>query len=472
MTSLPGLSFRIFHVSPYPGFFSEPRYEMPDNVLQLEEVFCHAAQGGLSKKSLPKRPTTPDDGPPSRVLRALRRLHLGSEVDDELIADLATADLSVTHFLHGSEAFGLIRDELYEELAPGTPFTDFFWHMRAMHVPLLRLIGARAPECGAYHASSCGYAGLIGAIASERTGRPLMVTEHGIYARERELELARASWIRDFGHDRPPGSPIELSPLRRIWAHYFTMLSRIAYWKSKKLITLSAVNRERQIVDGANEADIEIIPNGVDMERFSACVSTPRHTRDTGEPIRLGFIGRVVPIKDVLTLIRAIHLAYQTIDLEVWIVGPEDEDPGYAARCHELVDLLGVSEVIQFLGPRDVREIYGEIDVLLLTSISEGQPLVILEAYAAAVPVISTDVGACRELIEGAGGMDAELGPSGIVTRIASPVETAQAIVDLARDPQRRLQMGRAGLARVEKRYLLGDLLVAYERLYRDMLSA
>ena len=86
--------------------------------------------------------------------------------------------------------------------------------------------------------------------------------------------------------------------------------------------------------------------------------------------------------------------------------------------------------MIQFLGPRDVRDVYGDIDVLLLTSISEGQPLVILEAYAAAVPVISTDVGACRELIDGSDGVDSELGPSGIVTRIASPVETAQAIVD------------------------------------------
>ena len=76
-----------------------------------------------------------------------------------------------------------------------------------------------------------------------------------------------------------------------------------------------------------------------------------------------------------------------------------------------------------------------QLDVVVLTSLSEGQPLVILEAYAAGLPVVATYVGACRELIEGGDEADRALGPSGIVTRVANPAETAAVEADPIRSP-------------------------------------
>jgi glycosyltransferase involved in cell wall biosynthesis len=470
MSSLSEETFSILHIGPYPGAYGEPRYRIPDNVRGMSEVFCNARPGGLPRKAPPKRPRKTIRRH-SRVIRALERMHIEGMVDDELIEDLASADLSVESFLHDAESFSLIRDTLYANLAADTPFTDFFWHMRAMHVPLLRLINAELPKSALYHSSSCGYAGMLATIAGVRYGRPVMITEHGIYARERELELSRTTWIRDRGLDGPEGSPVELSPLRKIWTNYFTMLSRIAYHRADKLITLSEVNRARQVADGAHPQAIEIVPNGVELEPYAPCAASPRRTQKDGV-LRVGFVGRVVPIKDVLSLIRAVHLAVQSVDLEMWIVGPEDEDLDYAKRCHELVELLGLESTIQFLGRRNVQEIYPEIDLLLLTSISEGQPLVILEAYAAALPVVSTDVGACRELIEGAEGIDADLGPSGIVTRVANPTQTAEALVRLARNRQELQTMGQVGLLRVTQRYQLSAVLDRYRELYRDMLDA
>ena len=70
------------------------------------------------------------------------------------------------------------------------------------HVPVLRLLAAPTVPARCYHAVATGYAGLLAALWSHRTGRPLMVTEHGIYARERDMELARADWIRDDGGRR------------------------------------------------------------------------------------------------------------------------------------------------------------------------------------------------------------------------------------------------------------------------------
>jgi len=107
--------------------------------------------------------------------------------------------------------------------------------------------------------------------------------------------------------------------------------------------------------------------------------------------------------------------------------------------------------------------------VVVLTSFSEGQPLVILEAYARGVPVIASDVGACREMIEGRDAADREIGPGGFVTRVAAPKETAAALVRLARDPTLRRRLGGAGQRRVAAYYQRRDMLASYRALYAAM---
>jgi glycosyltransferase involved in cell wall biosynthesis len=109
---------------------------------------------------------------------------------------------------------------------------------------------------------------------------------------------------------------------------------------------------------------------------------------------------------------------------------------------------------------------------VVLTSFSEGQPLVILEAYAAGLPVVSTDVGACREMIEGRLAEDRALGPSGIVTRVATPTDTAAALVRLARDPDLRRAFGAVGRKRVGQFYRRRDMMESYRLIYEAMVSS
>ena len=118
-------------------------------------------------------------------------------------------------------------------------------------------------------------------------------------------------------------------------------------------------------------------------------------------------------------------------------------------------------------GARPIERIYPEIDILVLTSFSEGQPLVILEANAAGIPVVASDVGACRDLLEGRNNVDRRIGPSGIVTRLAAPEETAAAIVRLARDPELRRLMGAAGRRRVATYYRKSATVSTYRALYK-----
>jgi glycosyltransferase involved in cell wall biosynthesis len=154
------------------------------------------------------------------------------------------------------------------------------------------------------------------------------------------------------------------------------------------------------------------------------------------------------------------------------IAGPGDEDPEYLEECKTLAATLSVTERVEFTGRVDVKEIYPRIDVLVLTSISEGLPLVVLEAAAAGLPVVATDVGACRELLEGRLPADRALGPSGFVTGLADPGATAQAILSLARDAGLRDEMGQAAQARVRAYYQEADLIRSYREIYAGLMAA
>ncbi|HEU4734645.1 MAG TPA: GT4 family glycosyltransferase PelF [Kofleriaceae bacterium] len=479
VSKLSELSFVLVHIGAQPGAYGPPRYTVPANVTELCELYCQAGPGSrpldlAARAQLERRirglRRRGGLAHGSRTLAALRRLHLDDHVDDALLADLALADLSVAELLYSDAAFAL-TSELYQRLAPEASFLDFFWHVRAAHVPLVRLLTAPMPQADSYHSVSTGYAGLLGAVASVRTRRPFLLTEHGLYARERDMELRRASWIRDPdpGDARIPN--LRPSSLRRFWSRYFAALSRIAYHQATSIVTLAECLRRTQVSHGAAADKIAIIPNGV-AEPPGAAPGTGEQARvDRGVPLRVGFVGRVVPIKDVVTFITACDLALRRVALDVRIVGPSDEDPAYARRCKALVAMLSREPHIRFVGPRPVAEIYADLDVVVLTSFSEGQPLVILEAHAAGLPVIATDVGGCRELLEGHDDDDRALGPSGRVTRVANPADTAAALIEFAESPRLRRCMGEAGRARVHARYRIDQMIDRYRALYRATLE-
>jgi len=481
ISNLPDLSFAILHIGAERGAYGPARYTLPANVAELSEVYCQAGSSsappdlatreqverrirGLRRRSNPPHAF--------RTLAAFHRMHLDDRVDDALLSDLARADLSVAELLHGDAAFAVIR-ELYERLAPDASFLDFFWHFRAMHVPLVRLLTAPVPDADVYHSVSTGYAGLVGAVASMRSHRPFLLTEHGFYAYERKLELSRVAWIRDpdRGDARIPNT--RPSSLRRFWSRLFEALSRVAYHQARSIVSLGEILRRKQVSYGAAASKSMVIPNGVESPGAAADTGNQEST-DRTRALRVGFVGRVVPIKDVMTFIRACDLALRSVNLDVRIIGPDDEDPPYARRCRALVAMLSREPQIRFVGPKPADEIYADLDVVVLTSFSEAQPLVILEAHAAGLPAIATDVGCCRELLEGRDDEDQDraLGPSGRVTRVAHAAATAAAIVELAESPQLRRRMGDAGRARVHAFYRSSQMIEQYRALYRATLGA
>jgi glycosyltransferase involved in cell wall biosynthesis len=104
--------------------------------------------------------------------------------------------------------------------------------------------------------------------------------------------------------------------------------------------------------------------------------------------------------------------------------------------------------------------------VNVLTSLSESQPLSVLEAGAAGIPTVATNVGACREILFGRQDERPALGDGGILTDVASPEQTAQAIARLLADPFLRERQGRAMAQRVRLNYDLDIVDEAYWMIY------
>ena len=465
VTALPELRFAVFHISATQGETHEPRYTMPPNVVSLVDVGIHGGD----------EPAVKGEVTEAAAWETIWRYH--EEMKDgradglegllRQISPHAGAGPSVHDFIYGKPSWEIVR-RLYESRAPDISFLDYFWTWRFTHLPMFRLLRAPVPEAAVYHTVSTGWAGFVAAVQRVRRGRPMLLTEHGIYSRERRMEIDQAEWIYV---QRQAPMTLSAGPgfFKELWARLFERLSRITYVEADRIVTIFEGNRQAQIRDGADPAKTLVVPNGLDVGPLSAL---PRVEPAAGE-FRIGFVGRVVPIKDVKTFIRAVKIVVTAQPgARAVIAGPGDEDPEYLAECQGLAVALGIAERVEFTGRVDVKQIYPRVDVLVLTSISEGLPLVILEAAAAGIPVVSTDVGACRELLEGRLPADRALGASGLVTGLADPAATARAILVFARDPGLCEEMGRAARARVRAHYQESDLIRRYREIYADLLGA
>lgn len=462
ITNLPDLRFSIVHIGAQPDGARVIQYQMPANVIALHDLFLQDARA-LDQRAHSR--------PHPAAWKAFGTFHDAlAQRDDahsigifEELTRFFADGLTTRDLLRSTESWDVLV-ERYAARVPDSPFLDFFWTFRASHLPLFRLLEAVVPPARLYHAPSAGFSGLLGAITKMRTGAPFLLTEHGVYMHEREIEIAQAEWIPRQGEvsyrlDQRPGV------FKEWWTGMFRFMTRAAYEYADEIISVTTGNQRYQLHDGADPRKMSVVPNAVDIGRFRA-VRSSLARQSPG--FTVGFVGRVVPIKDVKTFIRAINIAHGAVpELRAYIVGPTDEDPDYYAECQRLVTMLDLDAVIQFTGRADVRDYYRLLDVLVLTSISEAAPLVILEANCAGVPVIATDVGACKELLAGDTLEDQALGPSGLLTTVSSPQETADALMALSRDEDVRQRMARAGQERARRYYDVEQLYATYRRLYR-----
>lgn len=414
-------------------------YKLPQNVVSIHETFLESGLTSRINKAANPKFTKAEKLTLNQLIRC-------GNPDWKILLEIFHKDKKKPiEFLMSEDFLILLKDFAAEEF-PYTSFTDLFWTVRSMFLPLLYLIGTKFPEADIYHSVSTGYAGVVASLASLHYKKPMVLTEHGIYTREREEEILRSEWA-------PP-------QFKRLWIDMFVMYSKFAYQSARKVTSLFSRAKEIQIEIGCSPEKISVIGNGIDHNLFA---NIP--IKEPNGFIDIGSIVRVAPIKDIKTLIYTFaELKQEVPNARLFILGNVD-DPEYHSECIELIDFLGVED-IKFEGVVDIIDYMRKLDFTVLTSISEGQPFAVIESMAARRPVIATNVGSCKELIEG--DRDDLLGSAGICVQPMNQKQLYNAMLELCRHPEKLILLGEAGTQRIRNYYNKADMVQQYSELYRE----
>ncbi|MCP3860467.1 MAG: DUF3492 domain-containing protein, partial [Phycisphaeraceae bacterium] len=306
-------------VSPKRGFYEKgPVYQMPENVVDLDEVYLHdyalpdhRHSEGMREKVERFRDLVNDmrDG----------RIEAFPDFLETLESESADG-LDALDLLQSVESWDVLT-ETYRAEASDESFLNFFWTWRYAYMPLFNILEAKSKDARLYHTISTGYAGLLAAAGGLRRNRPMILTEHGIYTKERRIEINRADWIEDWESGEVVAE--RRAPyFKRYWIRQFQMMSRICYEYADEIFTLYEGNTHMQIRDGADPEKLRIVPNGIDLGRFGAAAEA-KEARPPNERYTVGFVGRVCPIKDIKTLIYASRLVAEEVpDVLVRVLGP------------------------------------------------------------------------------------------------------------------------------------------------------
>ncbi len=379
------------------------------------------------------------EGPPFRVLRIIARLNVGGPAKQVLLLQDA---LSVHGFdtllLYGHT--GEHEASFDAQLKPDTgraiqipalgravrPFDD----VRAF-AAILRVIFTYRPDIIHTHTAKAGTLGrLAGALFNAvrpQSRRALVVhTFHGhVFSGYFGRLGSRLVRIAESVLSRFTDAIVAVSDLQALDLH-----SRYAVAPARK---------------------VSVIPLGFDLKRL---LQLPPPTA-VASTMTCTYVGRLVPIKDLGTLMRGFALAARAAEgLQLEVVG----DGEMRHNLEDLATELGIARRAAFRGWRaDLDRVYRGTDVVVLTSLNEGTPVALIEAMAAARPVVATDVGGVRDVV-----VDET---TGIVIPPQSPESVARALLRLYAEPATRRAMGEAGrhrAARFASTRLADDLAQLY----------
>jgi glycosyltransferase involved in cell wall biosynthesis len=379
-----------------------------------------------------------------RVMRVIARLNIGGPA---IHAILLTAGLDPARFestlVTGVEAAyegnmldlaarkgvqPLVIPQLGREISPLKDWRTL--------IKLYHLFRDRRPHIVHTHTAK---AGTVGRMAARLAGVPVVVhTFHG-----------------HVFHDY-------FGPLQ---TRVFIGIERFLACLSERIVTVSEGQRRELATYGVASLDkIAVVPLGFELDALLNCESLQGQLRqELGIPERMALVGivaRLTTIKNHRLFLDAARLIVEAGREAMFLVVGDGE---LRAELEAYVAELGLAGRVIFTGwRRDSPRIYADLDVVALSSLNEGTPVSLIEAMAAAKPVVATRVGGVSDVV-----LDKK---SGYLVQSKDAGGLAKGILDLLRAPDRAREMGLAGRAAVYPQYASETLLVNVEKFYLELL--
>lgn len=476
------LTFGIIHITWDSASARKDLYGMPENVRWIHPVYLSMREHQDDFVNIK---------PGSLKLRASERVRLSNRIFDALEAiamgdnqpmlelyDQAmnprTREYSVWSIL-GTKEFMMVAGRRLSGL--GLPLVDLFWLLREFFSLSFAILGEDIPRARVYHAHTTGYAATLAAVGARQNGSKFLLTEHNLYVRDTvntllnrslALTLSGRAW-REF----------DVGPLERVWMAWWIEMGRFCYPLAEAITYLYPAAITEAVDLGAPPEKAVVIPNGMKVSSFDVayearCRAIDRIEQEgCGRTWKLVYIARIVPIKGLSDLISTVDLLVKRgiTNFTLDVLGPTDHHPDYYMLCREKARTLGVEDYLSFRGSVNVRELLGEFDVLVLPSYNEGQPVVVLEAMTAGIPVVGTNVGGMAQLISDRlttpGGRTFEA--CGILVNPDYIIGMADALQDVMGSAGTYRHFAEQARGRVVNFFQIDDVMGSYNRLYKEL---
>lgn len=245
--------------------------------------------------------------------------------------------------------------------------------------------------------------------------------------------------------DAPP------SPKRRA-------VNRLLARVPSRVFAVSQDLRMHLIGEGFQPDRVEVLHNSVEIGPEVSCADRYAARAALGispEIHVIGTVARLDPVKDIGSLIRAVARVRQCRDAVLVIVGDGPERQSLEATAHQ----LQLGQRVHFTGHRDdARRVLAAFDTYVNCSVTEGTSLTIMEAMAAGLPVVATNVGGTPEIVLG--------GETGVLVTPRDSAALADALIRMAEQPQQARRLGAAGRRRAEETFSIDGMVERYARAY------
>lgn len=257
------------------------------------------------------------------------------------------------------------------------------------------------------------------------------------------------------------GMPVMVASERStdLWKknHHFFIDKFLGFFTDKIVCNSESVKSHYEKKLGQISRKLIVIKNGIDLERFSFDNSKPVQKK---EKIVLT-VSRISPEKGIQFLIEAAKIVLKkTKDVKFLIAGkgPLRKELEDLVKKHKIQDRVIFSGYI-----KNIENLISESDVVILPSLWEGLPNILLEAMAMKKPIIATDVGGVREIVKN--------GENGFIVKPACAREIAKRIIDVLTDEKNSLRMGENGYRFVKGNFDVKKMVSSYQCLYTELIA-